>query len=250
MLSSYDEYHKEFNSLCLTSQLCGIPFKDYPFKNCGQVNGSTYGTYIINKESYTIKHILEKTESIRDISITIFDEEEACNKIYNTLNKIIEDFMVSDRPIGFNTSGGLDSSLITGIFKHINDKNNLNGIMNTFCIGLEGGTDEKYAKMVGEHVKSNHTHILCTEEEFINCAENEITEIIESYDITTNRASVPQLISAKKIKELTDCKVVFVGDYADEVCGGYNITKYKKTPEEYSEAIYKLLEEIIYYDGQ
>lgn len=246
--TGYDAYHKEFNSLCLTSQLCGVPFKEYPYKETSQVNCSTYGTYIL-KDNYLF-HKEEVTFDLRSIPVTIYDEKEATDKIYETFLRIIEDQMVSDREVAFMTSGGLDSSLCACVGAHILKSKGLPNKIKTISIGMEGGTDEKFARMVAKHIESEHLHIMCTEEEFIKCAEEDITFQIESYDITTNRASVPQLISAQKIRDKTNCKVVIVGDYADEVCGGYNETKYAPTTSDFAERIYELTEEIIYFDGQ
>ena len=241
-------YFAEYtDALCLTSQLCGIPLGN-GFIKSAQVKASTYGTYRVADTSIT--HILNKTERLRNIPITIFDEKEACDKIYNTFMKIVEDQMVSDREVAFMLSGGLDSSLCAGAGAHILKQRGLRNRITTICIGLEGGTDESYAKMVADSIDSNHIHILSTEAEFIDCAENRITHKIESYDITSNRASVPQLISAEKVRDNTNCKVVIVGDYADEVCGGYNETKYAPSVEAFSERIYELTEDIIYFDGQ
>ena len=253
-LNSYDSYSTDFNALCLTSQLCGIPFKDYPFKKVNQVKGSTFGTYSIKADSNVIISELNKTECLNDIPITIFDENEALIKIYDIFMRIVEDMLHSDRDIAFMLSGGLDSSACACagayILKEKGLSTEIKTKIKTICIGLEGGTDEKYAKLVADYINSDHLHIMCTEEEFINCAENDVTNQIESYDITSNRASVPQLVSAKKIASQTDCKVVIVGDYADEVCGGYNETKYAPTIEAFAERIYELTDEIIYFDGQ
>jgi asparagine synthase (glutamine-hydrolysing) len=246
----YEGIERDFNGLCLTSQLCGLPFPGEYFKKSGQVKASTYGTYIIKKTDEYIQRKTEYTENLRFIPITIFDEKEALTKIYETFMKIVEDQMVSDREVAFMLSGGLDSSLCAGAGAYILKQKGLENKIKTICIGLEGGTDEKYAKLVAEYIKSDHMHILCTEEEFIQCAEDRITHKIESYDITSNRASVPQLLSAEKIKEKTKCKVIIVGDYSDEVCGGYNETKYAPSIEEYKERIYELTEDIIYFDGQ
>jgi len=245
----YDGFERDFNALCLTSQLCGIPFPNEIYKQSGQVKASTFGTYIINKSENIIHQKKEFTENLRDIPITIFDEKEALTKIYDTFMKIVEDQMVADREVAFMLSGGLDSSLCAGAGAYILKQKGLENKIKTICIGLEGGTDEKYAKLVADYIKSDHMHILCTGEEFIDCAENRITHKIESYDITSNRASVPQLISAEKISEKTNCKVIIVGDYADEVCGGYNETKYAPTIEDFKERIYELTEDIIYFDG-
>jgi asparagine synthase (glutamine-hydrolysing) len=245
----YDGYIYEFNSLCLTSQLCGIPYPNQIYKKSGQVKASTFGTYVIHKNNFTIDTKIEYTEYLNQIPITIFDEQEACQKIYETFMKIVEDQMVSDREVAFMLSGGLDSSLCAGAGAYILKQKRLPNKIKTICIGLIDGTDEKYAKLVADYIQSEHQHILCSEEEFIECAENRITHKIESYDITSNRASVPQLISAEKIKDNTNCKVIIVGDYADEVCGGYNETKYAPTINDYNNRIYELTKDIIYFDG-
>ena len=248
-LNSYDAYATDFNALCLTSQLCGVPFKDYPFKETNQVKGSTIGTYYLEYDMDIIINKFIKTERLQDIPITIFDENVAIDAIFNTFMKIVEDMLHSDRPIAFMLSGGLDSSACACVAAYILKLKMSTDKIKTICIGLEGGTDEKYAKIVADYIGSDHMHIMCTEDEFINCAENDVTSVIESYDITSNRASVPQLTSAIKIKNHTDCKVVFVGDYADEVCGGYSETKYAPDVKAFAERIIELTEEIIYYDG-
>ncbi len=249
-ITDYDQNVIEFNSLCLTSQLCGIPFTSYRDKQVKQVPASTYGTYTILKNSQSINHEFSITEQLSDIPITIFDEQEACDKIYNSFLKIVEDQMVSDREVAFMLSGGLDSSACASVGAHVLKKMGSDKKIKTICIGLEGGTDEKYAKLVADYIGSDHQHILCSEQEFIDCAEQDITQVIESYDITSNRASVPQLISARKIRDNTNCKVVIVGDYADEVCGGYNETKYASTINDFAERIHELTRDIIYFDGQ
>lgn len=255
------EYQNDtgFNALCLTSQLCGVPFPENPFKTVRQVPASTYGTYVIRNNDTVIGAATSFTERLEDIPITIFNEAEATAKIYETFMQIISDQMVTDRgEVVFMVSGGLDSSACACAGAYIlnqrteKDKGkekNKKVKIKTICIGLEGGTDEEYARTVAAHIDSDHMHILCTEEEFIACAEQDVTHVIESYDITSNRASVPQLVSARKIASRTDAKVVIVGDYADEVCGGYNETKYAPNTEAFAQRIYELTNEIIYFDG-
>ena len=262
----YDPFAMDFNALCLTSQLCGVPLPDYPFKMVQQVPAATYGTYVVKVAESHIGTGTRCTERLEDIPITIFDEAEATAKIYDTFLQIVSDQMVSDRgEVAFMVSGGLDSSACACVGAHIlkqkeqkeqkeekqekQEKKQTKTKIKTICIGLEGGTDEAYARMVAAHIDSDHMHILCAEEEFIACAEHDITHVIESYDITSNRASVPQLVSARKIASLTECKVVIVGDYADEVCGGYGETKYAPTTEAFAQRTHELTNEIIYFDG-
>jgi asparagine synthase (glutamine-hydrolysing) len=74
--------------------------------------------------------------------------------------------------------------------------------------------------MVAEWIGSKHTEIIMTPDEFFDAIPS-VIKAIESYDTTTVRASVGNYLIAKKIRELTDCKVVFNGDGSDEVFGGY-----------------------------
>jgi asparagine synthase (glutamine-hydrolysing) len=253
----YYDSKGDLEAICFSSQLCGIPYIDKQNKECEQFTPYSFKSYCFAIKTQMRKPLFDwklnyayhhHKYSIRDIPITIFDEQEALTKIRETLIKCVEQRMEADREIMFMCSGGLDSSLCAGIGAKFAQKNKIK--INTMCIGLEGGTDEVYAKKVAEHIKSNHSHIICTEEEFLDAAKNKVVKVVESYDITTIRASTPQLESAIKIKEKTNCKVVIIGDYSDEICGGYNETKYAPDTEAFKERIYELIENIIYFDAQ
>ena len=123
----------------------------------------------------------------------------------------------SDRPIACLLSGGLDSSLITCI---VNKLIKSNTKLETFSIGLKGSTDLVFAKKVAEHLKTKHTEIILTEDEFFNAIPN-VIEKIESYDTTTVRASVGNYLISKYISENSNAKVIFNGDGSDEITGGY-----------------------------
>ncbi len=114
---------------------------------------------------------------------------------------------MSDRPIGCLLSGGLDSSLISALVAKEFKKNN-KGVLNTFSIGMTGSTDLFYAKKVADHIGSTHHHIELSQQEFLD-AIPEVVCTIESYDITTVRASVGNYLVAKYIKQNTDCTVIF-----------------------------------------
>ena len=116
-------------------------------------------------------------------------------------------------------SGGLDSSLVASIAAHYSEKP-----IHTFSIGLKGAPDLEYAKMVADHIGSVHHEVIVSEDDFID-AIPDVIRAIESYDVTTVRASVGNYLIAKYIRENTGFKVVLNGDYADEVCGGYLYTK-------------------------
>jgi asparagine synthase (glutamine-hydrolysing) len=151
--------------------------------------------------------------------------------------------MMSDREICSLLSGGLDSSLVSAILSKKLGPNKLK----TFSIGLKGSPDLEYAKNVAEHIKSIHHSIEIEEEEFLNYIE-EVIYKIESYDITTVRASVGNYLVGKYIKENSNCKVVFNGDFSDEVAGGYRYFKNTSNPEMFHNECVRLLENIHYYD--
>ena len=101
--------------------------------------------------------------------------------------------------------------------------------------------------MVADHIQSVHHSIELTEKQFLDAIE-EVIYAIESYDTTTVRASVGNYLVSKYIKENTNCKVVFNGDYADEVCGGYKYFKKATDPEQFHDECVRLVNDIHYYD--
>ena len=167
--------------------------------------------------------------------------------VKNGLINAVKKRLLSDRPIACLLSGGLDSSLITSIVSYLCKQQNNNFKLNTFSIGLQGSTDLIYAKKVSEYLNTNHTEIILTENEFFNSIP-EVIKIIESYDTTTVRASVGNYLVCKYIKEKTDFKVIFNGDGADELAGGYLYFKNAPTLIDFNIECNRLLENICFYD--
>jgi len=172
-------------------------------------------------------------------------EEEICNNIRDLLTKSVEKRMMSEREIGCLLSGGLDSSLISAL---VSKNMKANGKkLKTFSIGMEGSPDLEYAKKVAEHIDSEHHVVQLTSQEFLDAIETVIYNI-ESYDTTTVRASVGNYLVSKYIRENTNCKVVFNGDGADEVCMGYVYNQNAPSDEEFYYENIRLLREIHYFD--
>ena len=121
----------------------------------------------------------------------------------------------SDRPIACLLSGGLDSSLITALVNKYYGKT-----LETYSIGMKGSEDLVRAREVAKHLRTKHTEIELTKEEFFD-AIPETIEAIESYDTTTVRASVGNYLIGKYISQNSDAKVIFNGDGSDELTGGY-----------------------------
>jgi len=150
--------------------------------------------------------------------------------------------MTTHRPVACLLSGGLDSSLIAALVKK-----QYIGTLETYSIGLEGSEDLKYAQKVADHIGSKHTNIIVSEDDFFNAIPNVIDDI-ESYDTTTVRASVGNWLIGKYIKEHSEAKVIFNGDGADELMGGY--LYFNKAPNcyEFDRECKRLLKDIYLYD--
>ena len=149
----------------------------------------------------------------------------------------------SDRPIACLLSGGLDSSLITAFVNKF-----YNGVLETYSIGLFDSEDLKYARIVANHLETNHTEIKLTEDEFFDAIPEVIQGTIESYDTTTVRASVGNYLIGKYISQHSSAKVIFNGDGSDELMGGY--LYFHKAPDsiEFDKECKRLLKEIAFFD--
>ena len=167
------------------------------------------------------------------------------NKLYTSVRKRV--IGTTERPVACLLSGGLDSSLICALVNKIIKEKYPNKKLKTFCIGMPGSEDLKYAKIVANHIGTDHYEIVMSENDFFN-AIPEVIKTIESYDTTTIRASVGNYLVSKYIKENTDCKVIFNGDGADELMGGY--LYFKKSPNafEFDKECKRLLQDIYMYD--
>jgi len=112
---------------------------------------------------------------------------------------------------------------------------------------MKGSEDLINAKIVSEYLKTDHTEIILTPDEFFN-AIPEVIKTIESYDTTTVRASVGNYLIGKYISKNTDIKVVFNGDGSDELTGGY--LYFLKSPDNISfdKECKNLLNNIHYFD--
>jgi len=170
-------------------------------------------------------------------------ESEIKSNIRNLFTQAVDKRLMSDRPIGCLLSGGLDSSLVSALVS----RNYEPYTLNTFSIGMKGSTDLYYANLAAKHIKSNHHNIELTNEDFLGSIEETIY-MIESYDITTVRASVGNYLVGKYIKENTDCKVIYNGDGAEEIMGSYLWFSNIDNEKDFYIENHKLLTEISYFD--
>lgn len=123
--------------------------------------------------------------------------------------------LMSERPLAYFLSGGLDSSIIASIGQSLSSTP-----IKTFSIGMEGSTDLKYARQMAEYLKSDHTEVKLDVEECIRTLDTLIYHL-ESYDCTTVRASMPMFMLSKYVSTQTPYRVVISGEGSDELLGGY-----------------------------
>jgi asparagine synthase (glutamine-hydrolysing) len=167
------------------------------------------------------------------------------------LHKAVEKRMMTERPVGCLLSGGLDSSLIAALVRKYLPQNKQ---LRTFSIGFEGSPDLVYARKVANFLKSEHHEFLVTPQEFLDHID-EVIQVTETYDITTIRASVGNYLVCKKIKEYNQTQsfenqsiVIFNGDGADEVAGGYLYHRKAPSGLDFHYECVNLLKQIGYFD--
>ena len=183
---------------------------------------------------------------ISDVGDYINDTYE---QIYENINKLLTDGVLkrleSDSPVGFLLSGGLDSSLVCAIAAKYYKKHGKK--IRTFAVGMsEDAIDLKYAKIVADYIGSEHTEIYIDKELVLNSLE-ETVRILETFDITTVRASIGMYLICKAIHEQTDVRVLLTGEISDELFG-YKYTDFAPNAEEFQKESQKRIRELYMYD--
>ena len=164
----------------------------------------------------------------------------------NALISAVDKRLMTERPVAALLSGGVDSSLIAALVQR-RLKELGKPPLKTFSIGMAGGTDLFYARMVANFIGSDHHEVVVTEDQMFDCIP-EVIRDIESYDITTVRASVGNWMVAREIAATTECKVVFNGDGSDEIFGSYKYFYRAPSDFAFEQEVRRLLKEIHQYD--
>ena len=174
-----------------------------------------------------------------DIEIISLNQDD---KLRNLLINSVSKRMMTERPIAALLSGGLDSSLIAAILQ-----SQLKTKLRTFSIGFNGSEDLRCARIVANHIGSEHTEIIMTPSEFFDVIPEVIYDL-SSFDITTIRASVGNWLIGREIHKRCDSKVVFNGDGSDEIFGGYLYFHKSPSDKEFIEERNRLIDDIHYFD--
>ena len=171
------------------------------------------------------------------------DEEDHIENIRVFMRDAVKKRLMSDRNIGCLLSGGLDSTIVTGLVaSHFEPYT-----INTYSIGMKGSVDLKYSKLASDHFKTNHTIVEFSSQDFINAIEKTIYQI-ESYDVTSVRASIGNYLISCYIRDNSNDRVIFCGDVSDEIFGSYRGFYYAPDEESFEKENIQMLNNIHYFD--
>ena len=182
------------------------------------------------------------------------DNPASSEDIRQGLREAVKKQMMSDVPYGVLLSGGLDSSVISAITENfaenrIEDNSQSKAWwprLHAFAVGLQGAPDLAKARMVADHIGTVHHEINYTIQEGLD-AIRDVIYFIETYDVTTVRASTPMYLLARVIKSM-GIKMVLSGEGADEIFGGYLYFHKAPSAEEFHKETVRKLSKLYLYD--
>jgi asparagine synthase (glutamine-hydrolysing) len=182
------------------------------------------------------------------------DNPASVEAIRDGLTAAVKRQLMSDVPYGVLLSGGLDSSVISAIAEkfsehRIEDNSQTRAYwprLHSFAVGLKGAPDLAKAKMVADHIGTVHHEINYTIQEGLD-AIRDVIYYIETYDVTTVRASTPMYLLARVIKSM-GIKMVLSGEGADEIFGGYLYFHKAPNAREFHEETVRKLSKLYLYD--
>ncbi len=182
------------------------------------------------------------------------DNESDIDQLRQALEDAVERQLMTDVPYGVLLSGGLDSSIISAVAKKYATKRIESGNtqdawwpqLHSFAVGLEGSPDLVAARKVADHIGTIHHEIHFTVQEGLDAIRDVIYHI-ETYDVTTIRASTPMYLLARVIKSM-GVKMVLSGEGADEIFGGYLYFHKAPNAEEFHKETVRKLDKLHLYD--
>ena len=185
---------------------------------------------------------------------TVKNNETRIEDLKKSLEDAVHRQLMSDVPYGVLLSGGLDSSITSALAKKFsakriesNDKDDAwYPQLHSFSVGLKGSPDLKAAKIVAKHIGSIHHEINFTVQEGLDALRDVIYHI-ETYDVTTVRASTPMYLMARVIKSM-GIKMVLSGEGADEIFGGYLYFHKAPNSKEFHNETVRKIEKLYQYD--
>jgi asparagine synthase (glutamine-hydrolysing) len=190
---------------------------------CNRIQEFLPGHYLFSKEGEMRKWYNREWTDFDNVK----DNKTNLHDLRTALEESVHRQLMSDVPYGVLLSGGLDSSIISAIARKYAarriESNDLQEAwwpqLHSFAIGLKGSPDLAAAQVVAKHIGSVHHEIEFTIQEALDALRDVIYHL-ETYDVTTIRASTPMYLMARVIKSM-GIKMVLSGEGADEIFGGY-----------------------------
>lgn len=190
-------------------------------------------------------------DAVKDV---VTDDAVDTSAIRTALEDAVKRQMMSDVPYGVLLSGGLDSSVISAIAEKYSERRIESDSrtkaywprLHSFAVGLKGAPDLAKARLVADRIGTVHHEINYTVREGLD-AIRDVIYFIETYDVTTVRASTPMYLLARVIKSM-GIKMVLSGEGADEVFGGYLYFHKAPTARDFHEETVRKLGKLHLYD--
>ena len=217
---------------------------------CSRIELFPPGHYLHSKDEAPTKWYHPEWDTYEAVK----DNSTSIEELHDALTDAVHRQLMSDVPYGVLLSGGLDSSITSALAKKFAAKRVESGDtqsawwpqLHSFSVGLEGSPDLAAAQKVAEHIGTVHHEIKFTIQEGLD-AIREVIYHLETYDITTIRASTPMFLMARAIKAL-GIKMVLSGEGADELFGGYLYFHKAPNAKEFHEETVRKLEKLHQYD--
>jgi asparagine synthase (glutamine-hydrolysing) len=218
---------------------------------CNIIKEFLPGKYMYSKEGFELQTWYDK--DWKDYEV-VKNNSSSIEKLHTALENAVERQLMSDVPYGVLLSGGLDSSIIAAIAKRLAPKRIESGNtkeawwpqLHSFAVGLKNAPDLIMAKRMADYLGTVHHEINFTVEQGIDALRDVIYHL-ETYDVTTIRASTPMYLLARYIKSM-GIKMVLSGEGSDELFGGYLYFHKAPNAKEFHEETVRKLSKLHLYD--
>lgn len=214
-----------------------------------------YETYRLYQDGRVLREEQSQFHFIGDqpkYEMYLSQDELSSEDVHGNIRKLftgaVRKRLMAHRRIGCLLSGGLDSSLVAALLLRLAKEEKLPYEIQTFAIGMNNSPDIIAARQVAKHIGSEHHEVIFTEKDVIDVVDKVIYHL-ESYDITTIRASIGMYLLSKYISTETNTIVIFSGEGSDELAQGYIYFRDAPTPEDGDKESRRLLEDIYLFDA-
>lgn len=229
---------------------------------CQTIEEFPNGHYFYSKDAKPVrwyKRDWENFDAVKNNARAADDKGDVINpsvieKVRNGLESAVKQQLMSDVPYGVLLSGGLDSSIIAAITQKFSKKRIESDSkeaawwpqLHSFAVGLEGSPDLIAAQKAADYIGTVHHEVHFTIQEALDALPDVIYHI-ETYDITTVRASTPMYLLARVIKSM-GIKMVLSGEGSDELFGGYLYFHKAPDAKEFHEELVRKMSKLHLYD--